>query len=187
MEITTTLTVETRQQWRDWLREHYRTEPEIWLIFNKKGSGQARILYNDAVEEALCFGWIDSQTKRIDDLAYAQRFSPRKPGRPYSQANKERLKSLIKAGQVMPEVLRDLKDVDLDSFAIAPDILEAIKADQNAWHNFRSFSDSYVRIRIAYIEGARGRPQEFQKRLAYFIKRTAENKQIGFGGIDKYY
>ncbi|MCX5780028.1 MAG: hypothetical protein NTV45_04280, partial [Firmicutes bacterium] len=80
MEITKTITVSNRKEWRAWLQEHYRSEPEIWMIFYKKGSGQPRIAYNDAVQEALCFGWIDSQVKGIDNLKYAQRFSPRKPG-----------------------------------------------------------------------------------------------------------
>ena len=67
------------------------------------------------------------------------------------------------------------------------DILDAIKADGVAWKNYQNFSDSYKRIRVAFIEGARKRPEEFQKRLNNFIKKTRENKQIGFGGIEKYY
>lgn len=187
MEITKTLTANSKEEWRSWLQDNYRSEPEIWLIFYKQGSGQARILYNDAVEEALCFGWIDSQTKRIDQSKYAQRFSPRKKGSSYSQANRERLKHLIAQGRVMPEVFKDLAGLDLENFKIAEDILAAIQGNEQAWENFQLFSDSYKRIRISYIEGARNRPQEFQKRLAYFIKKTAANKQIGFGGIDKYY
>ena len=187
MEITKTLTAKSKEEWRSWLQDNYRSEPEIWLIFYKQGSVLARILYNDAVEEALCFGWIDSQTKRIDGSRYAQRFSPRKKGSSYSQANRERLKYLIAQGKVMPEVLNDLASLDLDNFKIAGDILGAIRENEQAWKNFQSFSDSYKRIRISYIEGARNRPKEFQKRLAYFIKKTAANKQIGFGGIDKYY
>lgn len=82
-----------------------RPEREIWLIYYHKDSGKPRIPYNDAVEEALCFGWIDSTVKNIDAERYAQRFSPRNPKTAYSQTNKERLRRLIAAGKVIPEVL----------------------------------------------------------------------------------
>jgi uncharacterized protein YdeI (YjbR/CyaY-like superfamily) len=72
-------------------------------------------------------------------------------------------------------------------FRVPPDILEKIKADPAAWRNYRKFSPSYKRIRIAFIDGARNRPAEFQKRLRYFLRMTAKNKQFGFGGIEKYY
>ncbi|MEW5941028.1 MAG: hypothetical protein AB1750_15280, partial [Chloroflexota bacterium] len=78
MNITQTLYVTKRKNWRDWLRKHYKTEKEIWLIYPKKETGKSRIAYNDAVEEALCFGWIDSLVKKLDDDHTVQRFSPRK-------------------------------------------------------------------------------------------------------------
>jgi len=87
----------------------------------------------------------------------------------------------------MKEVLATLNDIALEQFEIPRNIVEAIKADKEAWKNFQSFSETYKRIRIAFIDGARNRPKEFQKRLNYFIKMTEENKQFGFGGIDKYY
>ena len=74
-----------------------------------------------------------------------------------------------------------------EEFVFPPDILDAIKADEGAWANYQNFSEPYKRIRVAFIEGARKRPEEFQKRLNYFIKMTRKNKVIGFGGIEKYY
>jgi uncharacterized protein YdeI (YjbR/CyaY-like superfamily) len=177
----------TRSAWRRWLRAHYRTAREIWLVYYKKGANKPRIAYNDAVEEALCFGWIDSNLKSLDAERFAQRFTPRKPGSAYSQANKERLKGLLAARMVSKAVLLDLPDLDSGHFEIAADILSAIRANKAAWHNFQGFSTSYKRIRIAFIEGARRRPQEFKKRLAYFIRMTEQNRQFGFGGIEKYY
>ena len=94
-----------RGQWRTWLKEHYKSEKEIWLVYYKKHTGKPRIAYNDAVEEALCFGWIDSTVRRIDADRYAQRFSPRKKGSGYSRSNMERLALLAKQGKVMKEVL----------------------------------------------------------------------------------
>ena len=187
MDITQTFYTATRMEWREWLKKNYKTEKEIWLVYYKKTSGKPRIEYNDAVEEALCFGWIDSTVKKIDDESFAQRFSRRNPKTGYSQQNKERLGKLIAEGRVMKDVLAALGDISSEQFEIPKDILEAIKADKEAWKNFQKFSETYKRIRIAFIDGARNRPQEFQKRLNYFIKMTEKNKLFGFGGIDKYY
>lgn len=187
MEITKTLHVTNRKDWRKWLREHYKTEKEIWLIYYKKATGKPRIEYNDAVEEALCFGWIDSTLKSIDEERNAQRFSPRKPKSSYSPANKERLRKLLKQRKVIKAVRETLGNLAAEKLEIPKDILEALKANKEAWKHFQAFSDAYKRIRIGFIEGARKRPEEFKKRLRYFIKMTAKNKQYGFGGIEKHY
>lgn len=182
-----TLYVSDRKKWRAWLRKHYKTEKEVWLVYYKKGSGKPRIEYNDAVEEALCFGWIDSTVRTIDEKKFAQRFTPRKPKSSYSPANKERLRNLIKKKKVIKEVRETLGDILEDKFVMPKDILTEIKSNKEAWKHFQKFSDSYKRIRIGFIDGARKRPAEFKKRLAHFIKMTAQNKQFGFGGIEKHY
>jgi uncharacterized protein YdeI (YjbR/CyaY-like superfamily) len=187
VEITQTLYVTDPEKWRGWLKAHYKSETEIWLVYYKKTTSKLRIEYNDAVEQALCFGWIDSNVKKLDEERSVQRFSPRKPKSGYSQANIERLRYLVAQGLVIDEVLESLGDVLEREFVFPPDILDAIKADAEAWKNYQAFSESYKRIRVAFIEGARNRPEEFQKRLKYFIKTARENKLIGFGGIDKYY
>jgi uncharacterized protein YdeI (YjbR/CyaY-like superfamily) len=187
MNIGKTLYATDRQAWRKWLSENYDKEKEIWLIYPKKASGKPRILYNDAVEEALSFGWIDSTTKRVDESSYAQRFSPRNPKTPYSETNKTRLRALIKEGLVIPSVEAAVQDILDEEFVMASDILGEIKKNEQAWINFQKFSSAYKKIRIAYIEGARNRPSEFKKRLNHFIKTTEKNKQFGFGGIEKHY
>jgi len=187
MEITQTLYVTNPKDWRAWLKKHYKTEKEIWLVYYKKESGKPRIAYNDAVEEALCFGWIDSIVRKIDEESFAQRFSPRKPKSGYSQANKERLKTLMEQGKVMKDVLKTLGGISQEEFEIPEDILKEIKSNKQAWRNFQEFSEPYKRIRIAFIEGARKRPGEFKKRLQYFIKMTGKNKMFGFGGIEKHF
>jgi uncharacterized protein YdeI (YjbR/CyaY-like superfamily) len=181
------LYVTNGREWRDWLKRHYKSEKEVWLVYYKKHTGEPRIPYNDAVEEALCFGWIDSTVKSVDEDRYAQRFSLRNPKSPYSQANKERLRWLVKQGKVVDGVLATLGSLVEDQFETPPDILKAIKANKEAWKNFQSFSQPYIRIRIAFIDAARNRPQEFTKRLGYFIEMTEKNRQFGFGGIEKYY
>lgn len=187
MKITKTLHVTDRKKWRAWLRQHYKTEKEIWLVYAKKATGKPRIEYNDAVEEALCFGWIDSTLKTLDAEHNAQRFSPRKPKSSYSPANKERLRKLLKQRKVIKEVRETLGNITQEKFEIPGDILREIKSSKEAWKHFQKFSESYRRIRIGFIEGARKRPAEFQKRLRYFIKMTEKNKQYGFGGIEKHF
>jgi uncharacterized protein YdeI (YjbR/CyaY-like superfamily) len=187
MEITKILHITHPKDWRDWLKKNYKTEKEIWLVYYKKGTGKPRIEYNDAVEEALCFGWIDSIVKKLDEERTAQRFSPRRPKTRYSQANIERLRALVVQKKVVKEVAETLAAVLNEEFVIPPDILKVIKANKEAWKNFQKFSDSYIRIRIAFIDGARKRPEEFKKRLRHFIEMTEKNKIFGFGGIEKHY
>ena len=179
MKITKTLYVENRSQWRSWLRANYKTRKEIWLIYFKKNSGKPRIPYNHSVEEALCFGWIDSTVKKIDHERFAQRFTPRNPKSRYSEPNKERLKKLLAQGKVMKSVREMLPDFHAESFRIPRDILSQLKSNRKIWKNFRQFPEHYQRIRIAFIDGARKRPEVFRQRLAYFLKMTAENKKFG--------
>ena len=176
-----------RTSWRAWLSENHDKAKEVWLLYPKKTSAKPRILYNDAVEEALCFGWIDSTVKRIDEYFYAQRFTPRNPRSKYSEANKQRLRVLVKQGKVIPSILVTLGEILDEEFVVPYDILKALQINKQAWENYQRFSPEYRRIRIAYIEGARNRPEEFEKRLRHFLRMTDENKQFGFGGIEKHY
>ena len=177
----------TRTEWRNWLKNNFKTESEAWLVYYKKGTGKPRIQYNDAVEEALCFGWIDSIVRKLDDKSVIQRFSRRSLKSKYSQANKVRLRSLVKEMKVHKEVLKSLGAILKEKYVIPNDIILSIKTNRLAWQNFQKYSPQYQEIRIAFIDGARKRPNEFSKRLNYFIKMTEENKVIGFGGIDKHY
>ena len=188
MDKAKTFYTSDRREWREWLLSHFETETEVWFVFPMKAAGEPALSYNDAVEEALCFGWIDSTIRHIDPLRRAQRFTPRKPGSPYSQPNVERLKWLDARGLIHPKIRPSLEEVISAEFVFPPDILDAIEQDEAARRNYASFPEPYKRIRVAYIDAARERPEEFQKRLAHFIRKTRENKMIGgFGGIDKYY
>jgi len=186
MDITETLYVTTREEWRDWLTANFDTKPEIWLISYRKHTGRSYLPYNSAVEEALCFGWIDSIRKGIDSECMAQRFSPRRPGSSYSQTNKERLARLIRAGKVIPAVMESIGDVRPDNYEIPMDILSALQSNEEAWRFFRGTSPSYQRIRTAYIDVARTRTAEFKKRLDHLIDMSAKGKQFGYG-IEDYY
>lgn len=177
-----------RQDWRKWLENNFETRDDIWLEYPKKETGEKRILYNDAVEEALCFGWIDTTIKSLNKETAIQRFCKRRKNSSYSQANKERLKWLLGNGLIHKSVREDIEKVAKEEFVFPTDILVKLKTDKNTWENYQKMPESYKRIRIAYIESARKRPEEFEKRLNNFIGKTKENKQIkGFGGIEKYY
>jgi uncharacterized protein YdeI (YjbR/CyaY-like superfamily) len=149
-------------------------------------TGKPNIPYNEAVEEALCFGWIDSIRKNLDQERYVHRFTPRKPESGYSQTNKERLKKLVEQGKVMPEVLASIGEIRAEDFEYPEDIMDALQANEIAWQNFQSYSGSYQRIRVAFINSARNRPEEFEKRLKHFIKMTEQDKQYGYG-IEQFY
>jgi uncharacterized protein YdeI (YjbR/CyaY-like superfamily) len=179
---------ENRKEWRKWLTGNFETANEIWFVFPNKSSGKKSITYNDAVEEALCFEWIDSTIKSLDKEHKIQRFTPRKPKSTYSQANKERLKWLLENKMIHPRIEDKIRNVLSDPFIFPNDIIDRLKEDKIVWKNYQHFSDTYKRIRIAYIKAAEKRPEEFEKRLNNFINKTKENKIItGFGGIEKYY
>ena len=177
-----------RSEWRKYLEEHFETSGGIWFVFPTKDSGEPCLSYNDAVEEALCFGWIDSTNRRLDGSHCIRLFSPRKKGSPYSRPNIERLLWLDARGMIHPKVRESVLPVIRAPFVFPPDIIEALKQDPCVWENYERFSDPYKRIRIAYIDAARGRPDEFRKRLGSFIEKTRRNRLImGYGGIEKYY
>lgn len=177
-----------RNKWRQWLSENFEIKEQIWFVFPLKESGEKSLSYNDTVEEVLCFGWIDSTIKHIDPLHRAQRFSPRKKGSAYSRPNIERLIWLDAHNMIHPKIRASLADVIEAEYRFPQDIVDAIQADEKTWEKYQHFSESYKRIRIAYIDAARKRPTEFEKRLNSFIAKTREGEMIrGFGGVDKYY
>lgn len=177
-----------RNTWREWLSSHFETEKEIWFVFPMKASGEESLSYNDAVEEALCFGWIDSTIKHIDPLHRAQRFTPRNPSSVYSRPNIERLSWLNDRGLLHPAVKENVLPLITAPYVFPEDILSRLRADPVAWENYNAFPDAYRRIRVAYIDAARKRPEEFEKRMKSFLEKTRQNRMIpGFGGIDKYY
>ena len=157
-------------------------------MFPSKDSGEPALSYNDAVEEALCFGWIDGRAGTLDDTHHIRRFTPRRKGSAYSQPNIERLILLDRQGLLHPKVRESVEEILRTPFVFPEDVLDAIRQDETAWKHYQAFAEPYKRIRIAYIDAARKRPEEFQKRLDNFIRKTHENKRIvGYGGIEKYY
>ncbi|HPE57032.1 MAG TPA: YdeI/OmpD-associated family protein [Bacteroidales bacterium] len=177
-----------RKQWRNWLQKNFETKKEIWLVFPLMATNKPRVSYNDAVEEALCFGWIDSTARSLDDEHSIQRFTPRRAKSSFSQPNIERLIWLSKEKLIHPDILPGVQHLIESEYKFPKDIIAAIKKNREAWANYQNFKASYQRLRVAYIDSARNRPEDYEKRLQNFIKKTAEGKIIkGYGGIDKYY
>ena len=185
MKIGETLYVKDREEWRSWLKKHHKNKKEIWLIYYKKQSKKPRIPYNDAVDEALCFGWIDSIVKGIDGNRFTQRFTPRRQGSSVSEMNKERIRRLIKNKRMTSHGINaiakvfNLSEDKTSQLIIASDILKSLKSNKQVWTNFQNFPEYYKKIRIAYLENRRPNKEMFQRSLKYFIKMTEKNKKFG--------
>lgn len=177
MDVTTTFKPADRATWRNWLDRHHSTCQEIWLILDDRPDQQS-LTYLDAVEEAICFGWIDGIQKRVSPDERAQRFTPRKRGSHWTELNKQRARRLIHLGLMTDAGRAKLPDLN-SAFTIAEDIVAALKAEGDAWTNFLAFPDLYRRVRIGYIEEMRKNPEEFDRRLNNFVKKTASNHMYG--------
>lgn len=177
-----------RKVWRKWLSENFEKGKEICLVFSNKCSSKDTLSYNDAVEEALCFGWIDGIAKKLDDSHHMRRFSPRRKNSPYSRLNIERLIYLESKKLIHSKIRNSVINLINEPYVFPIDIINEIKKDNKVWNNYISFKESYKRIRIAHIDSARNCPTEFKKRLETFINKTRLNKLIiYYGGAEKYY
>jgi uncharacterized protein YdeI (YjbR/CyaY-like superfamily) len=155
MKITRTLYMTNLDDWRVWLKENHEMETEVWLVYYKKHTGKPSISYDDAVEQALCFGWIDSVVQRIDDEKYAQKFTPRRDSGKWSELNKRRVRKLIKEGQMTPAGLAkvdfpvtntDDKPKPTRRELILPEYLrQSLMANKRAWENCNHLAPSYRR------------------------------------------
>jgi len=185
MKLGKTIYLTSRKTWRTWLAKHHRTEAEIWLVYYRKETGKPRISYNDAVEEALCYGWVDSIIKNLDKDRFAQRFSVRKSTSSLSQMNKERIRELIAKKKMTKAGLAAIAHVyniqKEQPFVIPSEILNELKANKQAWNNFQKLPGYYTRIRVAYIESRKRHSKElYQKALRHFVEMTAKGKRFGF-------
>lgn len=172
-----------RKTWRDWLSKNHDKKTEIWLVKYNKASGKPCVLYDESVEEALCFGWIDGLQRSNDKESSIQRFTPRRVKSNWSELNKERVRRLISAGKMTPAGMKVLEGVDLkvSPLVLSDEVRSFLKKDPEVWKNFEKFDDLYKRLRIAYIEDAKKqkRFEEYERRLNNFIKATKKNKKIG--------
>jgi hypothetical protein len=166
-------------EWRSWLEKNGRDKREIWCLFPHKKTGRPGISYFEALEEALCFGWIDGMVKRYDENTLAHRFSPRSPKTSWSEVNKQHARLLIEAGKMTSAGFNVLPDLGTNLWEYPPDVLEKLRRDTIVWSNFCAFPAYYRDIRIAAIENLRRRPERFSKALQYFIEKTRKNLRYG--------
>lgn len=178
MEIERLIRAKTRHELRDWLEANSKTEKFCWVIVSMKEQSDV-IPYIDAVEEALCFGWIDSTKKKISDTELAQRLSPRSKKSNWTELNKERARRLIQLGLMTEEGSKVLPDLHPESFTIDHDIEIRLKEDDRIYQNFINFPELYRRIRIDTIQSYRNEPDVFNRRLDKFIENTKQNKMYG--------
>jgi uncharacterized protein YdeI (YjbR/CyaY-like superfamily) len=179
------LYLKTRKEWRKWLEKNHSKTDEVWLIYYKKPSGKPRIPYVDAVEEALCFGWIDGKIKKINEDYFIQRFTPRRPGSRWSKHNLERVRKLIKAGHMKPAGLEAFKkaldkpelfyDNRSDGDPVIPDdLMSAFSNNSLAYNNFLKFPPSSQRMYIYWLNSAK-KPETRPRRIAKIVSRAEKN------------
>jgi len=176
----------TRDDWREWLEENHGCSEGIWLAYYKKNTGKPSVTYDEAVEEALCFGWIDSQVKSIDDERYMQRYTPRKKSSVWSQANKERVRRMIMEGRMteqgMAAVLEAQKGgnwdtlTDVDKLVVPDDLAAALSVNEKASEFFSRISSSDQKAYLYWIASAK-QEETRKKRIKMTVKQLAKNKK----------
>lgn len=178
----------TPNEFRKWLARHHASERELWVGFYKKGTGRPSITWPEAVDEALCFGWIDGIRKSIDTESYTNRFTPRKPTSNWSDVNTRRMRELIAAGRVKPAgrrafELRKPEKSGVYSFEqrrhpeFAPAALEAFTANTIAWAFFQSQPPGYRRLTTWWVVSAKQEATR-ARRLKLLIDHSAEGRRV---------
>lgn len=188
MEIKKSMHFKTRIAWRKWLSENHNKERELWLVFYKKHTGVVTIPYDDSVEEALCFGWIDSIIQKIDDEKYARKFTPRTNSRKWSEPNKKRLKKMIAARKLTPAGMKAADKNALNAKTavkkkpaalFVPDyIADEVAKNEKASEYFSSLAPSHKRLFIGWIDSA-VKKETKSRRLAEAIRLLAAGKKLG--------
>src|SRR5712671_545486 len=166
----------TVARWRKWLAAHHASEPEVWLIFHKQHTGKPSVAYLDALDEALCFGWIDSLVKRIDDDRYARRFTPRKADSKWSAINRKRYAELLAAGRLKapgkarsPESGGSYGPMPTVPATLPASIARALKAKPAAWAFYRTLTAKQQRYQWGWIHIAK-QPETRERRLREVIR-----------------
>lgn len=178
-----------QEEWRGWLVENHNASDGVWLVFYKKHTGKKCISYEDAVDEALCFGWIDSIVKRVDDERYLRKFTPRKSGSVWSEANKRRVERLILEGRMTKVGLSRVKEakesgewfkrrVRAKELKVPPSMEKALKANKKALENFKSLAPSHRRQFVGWVVNAK-REKTRKRRLTEAIGILERGEKLG--------
>ena len=180
-----TFDARTLPRWRKWLADHHASTTEVWLIFHKQHTGQPSVAYLDALDEALCYGWIDSLVRRLDDDRYARKFTPRRPGSRWSAINLKRYAELQKAGRVTaagkarsPAEGRTYDSITHVPETLPPSIAKGLKASPEAWSFFKTLTPREQRMYLGWIWLAK-REETKQRRMKEAIRLLRTKRKLG--------
>src|SRR4030095_12876944 len=182
----------TRKAWRKWLEKNHSTSPGVWLIYYKKSTGKAKLVYNDAVEEALCFGWIDSTLRPLDDERFMQRFTPRKPKSGWSGLNKKRIEKMIAEGLMTNAGIEKIEAAKkdgswesldhIDAIQLPEDFEKAFSKNKKAKANFENFPPFAKKQFLYHINQAKTEATR-KERIILCVKMAAANKKPSVAGF----
>jgi uncharacterized protein YdeI (YjbR/CyaY-like superfamily) len=189
MKITKSFTPKNQNDWRKWLEKNHDREQEIWLVYFKPASGKLGIGYATSVEEALCFGWVDSIIQKIDEEKYARKFNPRRMDSQWSESNKRRVAKVIREGRMteagMAKVTFDVKKADVGqpkakrpSMEMPEKIERALKSNPKVWEAFQRISPSHQRSYILWLADAK-KAETFERRLKMLVDEVMAGRPLG--------
>jgi len=182
----------TRSAWRKWLEKNHSTSPGVWLIYYKKSTGKAKLVYNDAVEEALCFGWIDSTMRPLDAERFMQRFTPRKPKSGWSGLNKKRIAKMIAEGLMTKAGIKKIEEAKkdgswesldhIDAIQLPEDFEKALSKNKKARINFEKFPQ-FTKKQFLYRINSAKTDSTRKQRIILCVKMAGANKKPGIEGF----
>ena len=189
IELANALFFKNRDEWHNWLEKNHRAINEIWLIHYKKSSGKKGLNHFDAVEEAICFGWIDGKLKKIDEERFILRYSPRKSKSVWSKINKENAEKMISLGKMTKAGFDKIEEAKKQGFwdtaytnllreQLPSDLKNALIVNKKAWNNFQKFANSYRNMYIGWVKNAKTEKTR-KKRISEVVKNSLENKKTG--------
>jgi uncharacterized protein YdeI (YjbR/CyaY-like superfamily) len=187
MEPTNVRVFETAAEFRAWLEANHDTASELWVGYYRKGVPKTSMTYPEAVDEALCFGWIDGQTKRIDDEVTAQRFTPRRKASNWSAINIGKVARLTAEGRMHPAGTRSFEGRDRRRDAtysyerpaqeLPPQWLARFEADAAAWAYWQAETPSYRRTAVYWVVSAK-RPETRERRFTALVADSAAGRRV---------
>lgn len=181
--------VRSREEWRAWLQAHHKQPESILLVTYRKGTSEHYIQTSEIVEEALCFGWIDSTRRKIDDTRSTLLISPRRPRSGWSAVNKGRVEMLVAAGRMTPAGMVKIEQAKADGSwtrldeteanVMPAELAMALGRDGAAQANFAAFSPSYRRMMFGWVRDAK-RPETRERRIERIVSAAARNERVGY-------
>jgi len=177
-----------REEWRSWLAQNHDKKDQVWLLYYKKNSDKKGISLDESVEEAICFGWIDSKLRKVDHEKFALRFSPRKLKSVWSKINREKAEKLMLTGRITEAGMATIKKAKASGSwknaytsrikgALPVDLEQKLRKNEKAWSNFQNFANSYRNMYIGWINGAKTEETR-KKRIEKIVEQSLQNRKL---------